>query len=94
MKRRLPEPLLTLLMAVTTAVVATTVSAEVTPEEHFELEIRPLLADKCTHCHSGDDDAEPDLAFRSREELLAGGDYGPAIIPGRGDESLLIRAVD
>ena len=33
------------------------------------------------------------LRLDSREALLRGGDSGPAIVPGKPDESLLIRAV-
>ena len=62
-------------------------------EEFFELKIRPLLIERCADCHSGEPDAESVLRVDSRAALLAGGDYGRAIIPGRGADSLLIHAV-
>jgi hypothetical protein len=61
--------------------------------EFFELHIRPLFADYCAGCHSGEPGAKSRLAFGSREQLLAGGDFGPAIIPGSAESSLLVQAV-
>ncbi|WP_218934429.1 DUF1553 domain-containing protein [Rosistilla ulvae] len=62
-------------------------------EHFFEAKIRPLLIDRCTDCHSGDEFSESPLAFNSRGALLRGADFGPAVIPGKGSESLLIQAV-
>jgi hypothetical protein len=61
--------------------------------EFFELHVRPLLVEKCGDCHSGMSDAESALAFGSRQSLLKGGDFGPAVIPGRAEDSLLIQSV-
>jgi hypothetical protein len=62
-------------------------------EEFFELKIRPLLIAKCEDCHTGQPDAESELTVDSRKSLLAGGDFGPAIFPGRSADSVLIQAV-
>lgn len=62
-------------------------------QRFFENTVRPLLAAKCVECHSGGDSSESALAIVSRESLLTGGDFGPAIIPGRAEDSTLIRAV-
>lgn len=61
--------------------------------DFFELTIRPLLVEKCASCHSGEPDAESSLSVVSRRALLGGGDFGPAIVPGHADDSLLIHAV-
>lgn len=61
--------------------------------EFFELHVRPLLVEKCGDCHSGMPDAEAVLAFGSRQSLLKGGEFGPAVIPGRAEDSLLIQSV-
>ena len=66
---------------------------KISREEHFELHVRPLLADKCAGCHSGKPGAKDELYVMSRKALVRGGDYGPAIIPGDSEESLLILAV-
>jgi len=62
-------------------------------EEFFELKIRPLLVEKCADCHSGEPDSESVLAINSRQALLAGGEFGPAIVPGHSEDSLLLHAV-
>ena len=61
-------------------------------QEFFELKVRPLLVEKCASCHSGEADAESVLPVDSRQALLKGGDFGPAIAPGRSADSLLIEA--
>ncbi|MBT6153599.1 MAG: DUF1553 domain-containing protein [Planctomycetaceae bacterium] len=61
--------------------------------EFFELKIRPLLVEKCADCHDGGADSDSVLAVGSRKALLAGGDYGPAVVPGRAADSLLMQAV-
>ena len=57
----------------------------------FEARIRPILAANCFDCHN--EKAEGDLRVDSRDGLLTGGTRGPAIVPGKPDESLLIKAV-
>ncbi|MFO0947664.1 MAG: DUF1553 domain-containing protein [Planctomycetota bacterium] len=60
----------------------------------FESKIRPVLAKHCNECHSADaKHLRGGLLLDSREAMLAGGDSGPAIVPGNADESLLIQAL-
>ena len=59
--------------------------------EFFEARVRPVLANRCYACHS--DSKLGGLRVDSRVALLAGGKSGPAIVPGRPGESLLIKAV-
>lgn len=58
----------------------------------FETKVRPLLAEHCLKCH-GEKKQWGGLRLDSREALLRGGDSGAAIVPGKPDKSLLIRAV-
>jgi hypothetical protein len=60
--------------------------------EFFEGEVRPILVDNCGKCHSGER-PKGGLRLTSRADLLKGGDSGPAVVPGKPAESLLIRAV-
>ncbi|MDZ4687353.1 MAG: PSD1 and planctomycete cytochrome C domain-containing protein [Planctomycetaceae bacterium] len=60
--------------------------------EFFEREVRPLLADKCGKCH-GAAKQWSGLRLDSRAAMLKGGEHGPAIVPGRPEESRLIEAV-
>jgi mono/diheme cytochrome c family protein len=59
--------------------------------EFFEAKIRPVLFDTCGECHL--DDEEGGLRVDSRERLLAGGESGPALVPGDPDKSLLLQAM-
>ena len=60
--------------------------------EFFEKEVRPLLVEKCAKCH-GDAKPKGNLKLTTRDDVLRGGDIGPAIVPGKPDDSLLIKAV-
>ncbi len=60
--------------------------------EFFETTIRPLLADNCHACHSARVGTPfGGLRLDSRDGLLAGGDSGPVIVPGRPDQSPLVQ---
>ncbi len=61
--------------------------------EYFEKKVRPLLVANCYTCHSAETNSRSGLRVDDRNGLLVGGGRGPAIIPGKPDESLLIRAV-
>ena len=60
--------------------------------DFFETRIRPVLAKNCLSCHT--ESHLGGLRLDSRENLLKGGNSGPAIIAGNPDESLLIQAVN
>src|SRR5215475_6679350 len=66
-------------------------SADAAKIEFFEARVRPLMATRCYDCHT--DSAKGGLRVDSREALLKGGRRGPAIVIGKPEESLLIRAV-
>ena len=55
-------------------------------------DVKPLLARRCASCH-GALRQQSGLRVDAAELLRAGGDAGPAIVPGKPDESLLIEAV-
>jgi mono/diheme cytochrome c family protein len=61
--------------------------------EFFEKKIRPLLAENCFNCHSANTNSRGGLRVDDRNGLLQGGGRGPAVVPGRPDDSLLLRAV-
>jgi mono/diheme cytochrome c family protein len=61
--------------------------------EFFEKKIRPLLAAQCFDCHHPENKIKGGLRLDSREGWMAGGELGPVIVPGRPEESLLIKAV-
>jgi cytochrome c553 len=61
--------------------------------EYFEKKVRPLLVANCYTCHSADTNSKGGLRIDDRNGLIVGGSRGPAIVPGKPDESLLIQAV-
>lgn len=60
--------------------------------EFFEKKIRPLLAEHCHKCH-GAEQQKGGLRLDSRSGALAGGDSGPAVVPGHPDQGYLLSAV-
>ena len=60
-------------------------------EQFFETRIRPVLAEHCYACHTGAQSGG--LRLDSSEAVLKGGKSGPAIVPGRPADSLLIQAL-
>lgn len=56
-------------------------------------EIEPLLQQHCVECHASKD-SEGGLALDSFDALLKGGESGPAIVSGKGSESLLVKALE
>ena len=61
--------------------------------EFFETSIRPVLVESCQKCH-GPGKQSSGLRVDSREAMLKGGDTGPAVVPGKPAESLLVQAVE
>jgi hypothetical protein len=60
----------------------------------FEKQIRPILVESCYNCHSGNGKSPMGgLRLDSRALLLKGGAHGSALVPGKPEESLLLKAV-
>lgn len=60
----------------------------------FTEKIEPILKRYCFECHSHESDSmSGGLTLDSRNGWTTGGDHGPAIVPKKPDESLLIQAV-
>ncbi len=56
----------------------------------FASDIAPILIAQCGNCH-GDRDPEANLRMTSLVSLITGGQTGPAVVPGKGGESLLVK---
>jgi hypothetical protein len=52
--------------------------------------VQAVLESKCLECHNPDK-VKGDLLMHTAEALLKGGDSGPAVVPGKPDESELIK---
>jgi len=62
--------------------------------EFFEKNIRPILSERCYECHSKEKGvSKGGLIMDSRQGMLAGGDLGPAVVPGDLKKSLLVVAI-
>jgi hypothetical protein len=61
---------------------------------YFEKKVRPLLVRRCQECHSTRTKKKRGgLLLDNRAGIFAGGDSGPAVVPGEPATSLLILAV-
>jgi len=66
--------------------------------EFFEKRIRPVLVQHCYKCHSQEaakeDELRGGLLLDSRAGLLAGGESGETIVPGKPDEGTLLGSLN
>lgn len=69
-------------------------SCSVYAEENvdFDTQIRPLLKANCSRCHTPPK-RKGGFSMNTREDLLKGGESGPAVKPGEPDKSLLIESI-
>ncbi len=74
-----------------TAFLAVPCPAMAAQTDRFENNIRPLLAKHCFSCHS--QTQMGGLRLDSRAAMLTGGKSGAAIVPGKPEASLLMKAV-
>ncbi len=80
------------LLAATSLCSATEMTAE--QRSFFESKIRPVLVKQCYECHSTDaKKIGGKLLLDAPSEMIAGGESGPSLIPGKPDESLIIQAL-
>ncbi|MFZ4593381.1 MAG: PSD1 and planctomycete cytochrome C domain-containing protein [Verrucomicrobiaceae bacterium] len=60
----------------------------------FESKVRPVLVKHCYECHSVESGkSKGDLMLDTREGIRAGGETGPAVVPGDAARSLLLTAI-
>ncbi|MEM7395023.1 MAG: c-type cytochrome domain-containing protein, partial [Verrucomicrobiota bacterium] len=61
---------------------------------YFENHIRPILVERCYSCHSEESGKQKGgLLLDRRSGWETGGDSGPALIPHKPEDSLIITAV-
>ncbi len=58
----------------------------------FAKDLSPLFAERCYGCH-GPKKQESGLRADNRADLLKGGDHGPALVPGKSAESILVQVL-
>ena len=63
--------------------------------QFFETKIRPVLVEQCYRCHSADGQGiRGGLSLENKDAMLAGGESGPAIVPGNLEDSILWNAIN
>ncbi len=67
--------------------------ADEPPALTYEEHIRPIFRAHCYDCHGATEKLEGNLDLRLVRLIIKGGDSGPAIVPGRPDESYLLERV-
>ncbi|HUF47375.1 MAG TPA: PSD1 and planctomycete cytochrome C domain-containing protein [Vicinamibacterales bacterium] len=97
-RRSIGSALALLHLAILTAAIRAQTPADSSPApsqaqaiQFFEERIRPIFVSYCADCH--EDDESGGLRVDSRAALLRGGTSGPAIVPGKPDDSLLMKVV-
>jgi cytochrome c553 len=84
-------------LAALLALFAGRAAADPAQAEFFERRIRPVLVAECLGCHSDAAEAKKKLRgglkLDTRAGVLAGGDTGPAVVPGKPAESLLLQSL-
>jgi cytochrome c len=58
----------------------------------FDARVAPILTKRCLGCHN-EELKDGGISFLDRDSLLKGGSRGPALVPGKPEESALIHAV-
>ena len=77
---------------ITAALLMTAAFAMAEDFSFFESKVRPLLVERCIECH-GEKKQKGDLRLDSKSGWQKGGESGAALVPGRPEESLLIKSV-
>ncbi len=67
--------------------------AFVTADRDFSERVRPLLVETCLTCHSGEA-PKGKLDLTRESNALKGGSNGPAFVPGKPDDSLLVEMAE
>ena len=58
----------------------------------FDAQIKPIFQARCLNCHAKGK-YKGGLSMETREAVLKGGEDGPAVVPGKSAESLLVQLV-
>jgi mono/diheme cytochrome c family protein len=75
---------------VTMAAALTAAAAESAPAPDYASQVAPIFKKYCSGCHN-DDDREGHFSLESYPSLQAGGEHGPALLPGDAAGSRLVR---
>ena len=57
----------------------------------FSKEVMPVLSKKCLDCHTTDDESSNQFYVDTYELLFKQAKHGVAVLPGKGEESIIIK---
>ncbi|MBC7819304.1 MAG: hypothetical protein IAG10_20660, partial [Planctomycetaceae bacterium] len=60
----------------------------------FEKDVLPILKANCFACHGSEKKLQGGLRLTDRDEILKGGESGPAVDLKKPEESLLLQAIN
>src|SRR4051812_15669720 len=76
------------------ASVAAAADSAASGNDFFEKKVRPVLVANCYQCHSASaKELQGKLRLDTKDGMRKGGETGPAIVPGKPNESLLIKSI-
>ncbi len=81
-----------MLVSVVVSSYPTFLAGERDTDPRFETEVVPIFEGNCFACHGGSLQ-QADLNLESRDSVLKGGKSGPAVVPGKPLESLLLEKI-
>lgn len=58
----------------------------------FDSRVAPILTKRCLGCHN-EELKNAGISFLDRDSLLQGGSRGPAIVPGRPEQSVMVEVL-
>jgi hypothetical protein len=75
--------------------IVTVFAAEPNPQklDYFEKKVRPILVNHCFACHSAETKPAGGLRVDDRNGLLTGGNSGASVVPGKSNDSLLLKRI-
>lgn len=59
----------------------------------FSKDVFPIIKKHCLPCHASDSDNKSELVLESYDDIVKGGKHGSPIVPGKGNESLIVQKV-
>jgi Protein of unknown function (DUF1553)/Protein of unknown function (DUF1549)/Planctomycete cytochrome C len=83
----------TLGLALACLLVVAPISSAKDAEVFFERDVRPILKTYCFHCHGEEAKREGEFDTRLVRFLVQGGESGSALVPGKPEESLLLKRI-
>lgn len=89
-----PGTVLLVLAFTCPAIAATPGSIDPEAPVSYERDVRPILKAQCFHCHGEGGELQGEFDIRLRRFIVEGGWSGPAIVPGKPEESILLARIE